>query len=171
MNNKQSLRFIDLKHLFGFLVAVFIVILSIYFQHQLVNLKSLGLLGVFLASFLGNATFLVPFSNTFRYEPFFFGLITSLGGAMGQMVGFELGLAGEKLFIKKHHIVFLILRDIFRDFGKFIVFFLALLPDQFFGVVSLLAGISGFPPLKFFVLVLAGRLVRNLIILSLGFTF
>lgn len=159
------------RHLLGFITALIIVLFSVYFQNQLITLKSLGLLGVFLASFLGNATFLVPFSNNLKFEPLSFGLATSLGGAAGQMVGFELGLAGEKLFIKRHHIVFLVLRDVFRDYGKFIIFFLALLPDQFFGIVSLLSGISNFPPLKFFLLVLAGRVIRNLVFASLGLLF
>lgn len=161
---RQSSRFINLRHLLGFVSALTIVFISVYFQNQIINLKTFGLLGVFITSFLGNATFLVPFSNNFKFEPLSFGLVISLGGSLGQMIGFELGHSGERLFVKKHHIIFLTLRDIFRDWGKFIIFFLALLPDQSFGVVSLVFGISNYSFLKFFLLLLAGRLIRNLIL-------
>lgn len=159
------------KHIIKFIFAIGIISLSIYFQNQLSELKSLGLLGIFLANFLGNATFLVTTSNNLHYEPFLIGLVTSVGGSLGQMVGFELGSAGKNLFIKNHHIIFVVTRGLFRDYGKFIVFFMAFLPDQFFGVVSLLAGISNFSPLRFFVILFIGRLVRNLILVSLGLIF
>ncbi len=166
------------KYLVTFILAIVIIALSIYFQNQLSQFKSLGLIGIFLINFLGNATILLPgpaiatvVAGGVIYPAFSVAIAASLGATFGDMIGYALGYSGKKLFIKNHHILFVVMRDIFQKYGTIMVFVFALIPNPFFDVIGLLGGLAHYSPIKFFVLLLLGRTIRNLLLASLGSLF
>lgn len=166
------------KHLLIFFLSIFVVGLSVYFQNQLAQFKSLGLLGIFLINFIGNATFFLPgpaiatvVAGGAVYPAFSVAVASSLGATLGDMIGYALGYSGKKLFIKNHHILFVVMRDIFQKYGTIAVFAFALIPNPFFDVIGLLGGLAHFSPVRFFVLLLLGRTIRNLLLASLGSLF
>lgn len=166
------------NHLLFFLLSIFIVGISVYFQNQLAQFKSLGLLGIFLINFIGNATFFLPgpaiatvVAGGVIYPAFSVAIAASLGATFGDMVGYILGYSGKKLFIKDHHILFLVTRDIFKHYGTIIIFIFALIPNPLFDIIGLLGGLAHFSPIRFFVLLLLGRTIRNLLLASLGSLF
>lgn len=166
------------KHILTFVFAVSIIVLSVYFQNQLIHFKSLGLLGIFLINFLGNATIFLPAPAIATvvlggvvYSPLVVAVVSSLGGSLGEMVGYVLGYSGRKLFIKNHHILFIVARDIFKDYGTFIVLAVALIPNPFFDVIGIFAGIAHFSPVRFFTVLLIGRIIRNFLLAYFGSLF
>lgn len=166
------------RHLITFFFAVFVIALSVYFQNQLAQFKSLGLLGIFLINFIGNATFFLPgpaiatvVAGGVIYPAFSVAVASSLGATLGDMIGYLLGYSGKKLFIKNHHILFVVMRDIFQKYGTITVFAFALIPNPFFDIIGLLGGIAHYSPIKFFTLLLLGRTIRNILLASLGSLF
>lgn len=166
------------KHLLIFFLSIFVVGFSIYFQNQLAQFKSLGLLGIFLINFIGNATFFLPgpaiasvVAGGVIYSAFSVAIAASLGATLGDMIGYALGYSGKKLFIKNHHILFVVMRDIFQKYGTIAVFAFALIPNPFFDIIGFLGGLAHFSPIKFFILLLLGRTIRNLLLASLGSLF
>jgi len=68
--------------------------------------SSFGYLGAFAVSFLGNATILVPFpyivvpfvlGADMGHNPWFVGLVSGIGAAMGEMTGYFAGYYGGRL--------------------------------------------------------------------------
>lgn len=164
-----------INHILIFLLAIVLIILSFYFRDELANLKSLGILGLFLINFFGNATVFLPapviasvVAAGSIYNPLVVTLISSLGGTAGEMVGFVLGHSGKNIFVKKHHFLFLILIDLFKSYGTVIIFIAALIPNPFFDVMGILAGFIHYSPKKFFVVTLFGRIIRNLVLSFIG---
>ncbi len=68
--------------------------------------SAFGYSGAFAVSFLGNATILVPFPYVvvpfilgadMGYDPWFVGLVSGVGAAMGEMTGYFAGYYGRRL--------------------------------------------------------------------------
>lgn len=161
----------NLKHLVTFLLAILLIILSLSFQSQLSKFESLGLFGIFLINFFASATVLLPAPGIASvlvggtiYHPLMVAFSSSIGAAAGDLVGFILGHSGKSLFYKKHHTTFLIVRDIFHTYGGIVIFLMAFIPNPFFDAVGLLAGFVHYSSIRFFILVLGGRLFRNIIL-------
>ncbi len=164
-----------INHILIFLLAIVLILLPFYFRDELVNLKSLGILGLFLINFFGNATVFLPAPAIASvvaagsiYNPLIVTLVSSLGGTAGEMVGFVLGHSGKKIFVKKHHFLFLILMDLFKGYGTAIIFVVALIPNPFFDVIGILAGFLHYSPKKFFIVTFLGRIIRNLVLSYFG---
>lgn len=165
------------KYILIFLISLVLVFLPFYFSNELENLKSLGLLGLFLINFFGNATVFLPAPAIVSvvaagsiYNPLVVALVSSLGGTAGEMVGFILGHSGKKIFVKNHHFLFLILMDLFKSYGTIIIFIAALIPNPFFDAMGVLAGFLHYSPKKFFIVTFFGRILRNLALSFFGST-
>lgn len=142
--------------------------------------KSLGLLGLFILNFISNASFFISAPTLFTviaggsiYPPFLVAIVSSLGAAGGDMIGFVMGISGRKLVIHKFHkkIWFKVLEDYFKKYGSIILFVFALIPNPFFDSVGIIAGAFAFSPLKYFLIVFLGRLIRFFLLALAGKSF
>lgn len=152
----------------AFIVAVFL------FQDQLANLKSLGLLGIFLLNLIGSATLFIPapaiasvVAGGIVYNPLFVALVAALGSVLGDMVGYLVGYAGRRVYAKKHS-RFEFFQKIFHKFGGWAVFLFALIPNPIFDAIGIFAGVFSYSPLKFFAISFGARLLRNLVLAYFG---
>lgn len=162
-------------HLIILLASIALIVLAFIFREKLAEFKNLGLLGIFLINFFGNATVLLPapaiatvVAGGALYPPLFVAIVSALGASLGDMVGFFLGLSGKNLFIKNHHKRYMMLKNLFHKAGDIIVLLFAFIPNPFFDVIGLAAGIFHFSPIRFFILMLLGRFVRGLLLAYLG---
>lgn len=161
-----------------FLGSILLIVLAFLFRENLAQFRSFGLLGIFLINFFGSATILIPapaiasvVAGGAVYPPVLVAVASSLGAALGDMVGFFLGHSGRKIFIKNNHRFYILLSDLFHKFGGIAIFGFAFLPNPFFDIVGISAGVFSYPAFRFFVLLFAGRLLRNLLLASLGSLF
>lgn len=165
------------------LVFVLSFVLSIaffVFKDFFAQTRSLGLLGLFIINFVSNASFFVSAPAMITvvaggaiYPPFLVALVSSLGSAFGDMLGFILGLSTRKLVNHKlnQKIWFAVLDGYFKKHGAWIVFVFALVPNPFFDSIGILAGVFIYSPLKFFLIVFLGRFLRYLLLAGLGSRF
>lgn len=167
-----------LKYVVIFLISIILVSFVFVFQEQLGKFRELGLLGIFLINFFGNATVLLPapaiasvVAGGLVYPPIAVAVASALGSSIGEMVGFFLGLSGKELFVKNHHMWYKALHDLFHKSGILIIFLFALIPNPIFDVIGILAGMFRFSPMQFFLIMLAGRFVRGLLLAYLGSAF
>lgn len=166
------------RHPFIFGVSILVILLAIVFRDRLAELQEFGLLGILLINFLASATIFLPapaiatvVAGGALYNPASVALVSSFGAAMGDVVGFLLGHSSKNLFYKKHHTMFLILKDTFHTFGGIIIFIVAFIPNPFFDIVGVFAGFFHYPLIRFFILIFAGRLIRNFLLALLGSNF
>lgn len=172
MNRSYIITFVT------FIISLLLVVVAISFQEKLADFKSFGILGIFLINFFGSATIFVPapaiasvFAGGAIYNPFLVALVSALGAGLGDMVGYFLGYSGKNLFIKNHHTWYVFIRDLFKKFGSVVIFLFALIPNPFFDAIGIVAGALSFSPYRFFFLLFAGRLFRDLLLAYLGFAF
>jgi len=134
-----------------------------------------GYLGIFLISLAGAMSIIVPVPDTivvftlaglkigggWVFAPLLIALAATLGGAIGQVSGYLLGLSSKKVITGKYkkNVDFLV--RVFDKFGAIAIFAFALtpLPDD---MVFIPLGASRYNPVKAFTSGLAGKLLLSI---------
>lgn len=160
------------------LVSLVLIGASYYFRDELSHFSSLGLLGIFLMNIIGSATLFLPapaiatvVAGGFLYNPFSVAVVSALGSAIGDMVGFLLGHSGKEIFLKKNSFWYKILKETFHRFGALFIIVFSFIPNPLFDAVGVFAGVFSYSPVKFFIYVLIGRFFRNLLLAGIGSAF
>jgi membrane protein YqaA with SNARE-associated domain len=165
---KQNLK-VDSLIILG--ISIFIIGISFYFREELAKFSSLGLVGIFLINLIGSATVFVPapgiatvVAGGFIYNPLFVAIVSALGSAIGDFVGYALGHSSKEILLKKHSFWYKIFKETFHKYAAVFIIFFAFIPNPLFDFVGLIAGIFHYSPRKFLVYILIGRFLRNLIL-------
>ncbi|MFH1832934.1 MAG: VTT domain-containing protein [Candidatus Levyibacteriota bacterium] len=161
-------------YLLIFVASLVLVALAFFFQDKLSHFRTLGLLGIFLINFFGSATIFLPapaivsvVAGGMIYPPILVALISALGGAFGDGLGFLLGHSSKEVFkLKKHKFLYPTLEDLFKKYGAIIIVVFAFIPNPLFDAIGILAGIFSFSPGRFFTFLFLGRLLRNIILVQ-----
>lgn len=142
-----------------------LVWLGFRYQHQLQNLGSAGLLGLFVVSVLGNATVFIPIpvfvvacAAVPAYGWLASGLVNGAGATLGEVTGWLAGYGGSAII--PHGKWYDRLTDFMRRHGMFGIFLLALIPNPVFDVAGAISGALKLPLWKFLVAAGAGKLIR-----------
>ena len=166
------------NYLILFVASIISIILSFYFRDELSHLGSLGLLGIFIINVLGSATLFLPapsiasvLAGGIVYNPFLVAVIAALGSGIGDMIGFALGHSSKHIFIKRDSFWYKISKEIFHKFGPVFIIIFSFIPNPVFDAVGIFAGVFSYSPVKFFIYVLIGRFLRNLLLAYLGASF
>jgi membrane protein DedA with SNARE-associated domain len=168
------------------LLLVIAISLGLFFYGRnpavVAELRSLGYLGAFLVSLIGNATVLLPgivlpilsglgivlYPVTGLPGPVVVGLAGGIGAAIGEIVGYMAGYSGRG--IVENNRLYMRLVDWVRRWGTLAIFLFTLLP-LFFDLVGLAAGVLRFPLWKFVLVCWLGRTllyVSFVVIAALG---
>ena len=127
-----------------------------------------GYLGIFLVSFIGNASIILPvpsflavFAAGSLLNPWLVGLAAGAGAALGELTGYVLGMGGRKALESRYRKYMERLKKVMERYGMFpiIVLFAATpLPDD---LVGILAGMIRYDLRKFLLAALIGKVVMN----------
>lgn len=154
-------------------VAVAVSVLIFSFRREVANIGKYGYLGIFFLSMLGNATVLLPmptFLSAFVggsvLRPMIVGLVAAGGGALGEITGYMAGYGGNALITERK--TFNRIQEGMRRFGLFSVFILAAIPNPFFDMVGIAAGVMRLPIFKFLLVTFLGQSIKFLLISYLG---
>ena len=160
------------------IISLAFIFLSFYFRDELSHLKSLGLFGIFLVNIIGSATLFLPapsiatvVAGGILYHPLIVAVIAALGSGIGDMIGYLLGHSGKEILFKRTSFWYTLFREVFHKFGALFIIIFSFIPNPFFDAVGIFAGIFSYSPVKFFVYVLIGRFLRNLLLAYLGASF
>lgn len=178
-NNLQSSKTYRYQRAFFiviFLLSTCLILTPLFFKNFLLQVQTFGLAGIFLINFFSSATLFLPAPGILSvvvggniYNPFIVALLASLGSALGESVGFLFGYSSHKVInFEKHKLFYHLLSFTFKRYGVLMVFLFSLIPNPLFDGIGILAGLSGFSPRKFILVVFAGRLIRNIAISYLG---
>ncbi len=136
-----------------------------YFQEDLLAIGRIGLLGLFVLSVIGNATVLIPapvFVVACAAGPLYGALavavVAGAGSALGEMTGYMAGYGGTAIVPQGK--IYRRLRWLMRRYGALVLFVLSAVPNPFFDVGGMLAGVLKMPPLVFLLATFAGKAVR-----------
>jgi membrane protein YqaA with SNARE-associated domain len=129
-----------------------------------------GYLGIFVASFLGAVSIVIPVPYTILIvmmgkilNPIFLALSAGLGAALGEMFGYMLGYYGRAVISdeRKRKVDYIL--KIFKRYGSLAIFIFALtpLPDD---LILIPLGIMHYSFIKAFIPCFLGKIVMSLIL-------
>ena len=163
--NKNNLKS-KLKYIFLSVIVACIGSLPFFlFSDTLKNLSAVSYIGLFIATFLTNASVLLPASGiaftlsaSYILDPLICVIVGGLGTALGEMVSYICGRNGSAVIddIKKFEKVSLYL----KKYDMIIVFIFALLPLPLFDFVGIAAGLSKMSLPKYIIACFLGKTLK-----------
>ncbi len=152
-----------------FVVSTAAMLIPFFFRDQLKQVESLGLLGLFLINFFSSATVFLPSPGIVSvivaatlYNPVWVVLLSSLGSALGESVGFLLGHSSVKVLNgEKHKILYHLNKFIFDKYGIPLIIIASAIPNPLVDGIGILAGAASYPIHRFLIAVFIGRIIRH----------
>ncbi len=171
--SKQSRRRQRLLQFGGLILALAITVVVYSFRNRLRSVTSYGYLGLFLISIIGNATIILPvptFLTAFLgggiYNPVLVGVISAAGATIGELTGYLAGIGGKA--IVENQAMYDRFSRWMERYGLVALFVLAAIPNPFFDVAGIIAGMSHMRVSTYMLVVWAGKIVKFVLIAYLG---
>jgi membrane protein YqaA with SNARE-associated domain len=149
-------------------IAVVIVItLAIWrVADSLERFKLWGYPGIFVVSFLGNATVILPapslalvFAMGGVLNPLLVGLVAGPAEALGESTGYLAGYSGRAVI--ENHRMYEWLKDWMQRNGALTTFILSVVPNPFFDLAGIAAGVLHYPYLRFLFFCWLGKSIKT----------
>jgi len=138
-------------------------------------INSWGYIGIFLTSLITSAVvlpfpgFIMVFSFASVLNPFVLAFAAALGGAIGSLTSYLIGLGGKELLEKKYENKITKMRKTFKKYGSFlwiIVANLTPIPDN---LMSAFCGIIRYDFKRYFLAMFIGKFIFALLISLAGY--
>ncbi len=160
-----------------FAISALILFSPLFLPYDLRRFHNLGLIGIAIINFITSAS-LVPTPGFLAvgiggklYNPLVVALISAISSTAGQTVGFLFGYSSKKLSASEKHILDRLGKLLHHKYAPILIILLAFIPNPFFDVVGIVAGVSLYPLKRFLFLVFIGRLLRDIMIAYAGHRF
>jgi uncharacterized membrane protein YdjX (TVP38/TMEM64 family) len=154
-------------------LALIITVVVYLLRERLQDVANYGYLGIFFISVLGNATIVLPvptFLTAFLgggvYNPLLVGVVSAAGATIGELTGYMAGLGGQA--IVENRAMYERFSHWMERYGLFALFVLAAIPNPFFDIAGIIAGMSRIRVTTFLVVTWAGKIVKFVLIAFLG---
>jgi membrane protein YqaA with SNARE-associated domain len=158
------------------LVTLALCALVIIYWEDVRHFSRYGYIGVFLVSVLAGVTVLVPVPSVFItftlgavLNPLLVGLIAGAGEALGSMGVYVTGLSGARAVHALDHGVMAKFRFWITTRGALSVLLMSAVFNPLFYPFTAIAGMMHFGWWRFFLLCLAGKVFKNIIVAGAGY--
>jgi membrane protein DedA with SNARE-associated domain len=170
---QRANRRVTLARIAALLAVILISIYIFSIRDQAAKLAIYGYPGIFLLSFLAYATVILPapgiaiiFTMGTIFNPLAVGLAAGAGAALGELVGYLAGFSGQA--VVEHADQYERLTRWMNRNGPLTIFFLALVPNPFFDVAGIIAGMLKMPFIKFLFWCWVGETLKMTMFAYLG---
>ena len=144
-------------------VGISVVVFSI--RDRVEEFAAFGYPGIFLVALLANATVLLPapgvavvFAMGGIFNPVFVGLAAGSGGALGELSGYLAGYSGQAVVERMD--VYARIEPWIRKYGGWAILVLSAIPNPFFDIAGVAAGIAKMPMVRFLFFCWIGQLIK-----------
>ena len=128
-----------------------------------------GYYGVFMLSFLGSVSMVLPVPGLISMcglsallNPILLGIVAGIAETVGELSGYILGFFGSYIIEKKR--IYLKLHSLMKNKGYLIIFLFSIIPNPLFDIIGISAGILKLSIYKFLIVVLIGKLIKGIVI-------
>jgi uncharacterized membrane protein YdjX (TVP38/TMEM64 family) len=150
------------------LIAVIGLTVVLYINRDMVGkFEGLGYPGIFLISLLSNATIILPVPGVIItsamgtiFNPFWVGITAGSGATLGELSGYLLGFSGQAVIENK--VWYDRIRNWMGKFGDITVLVLAIIPNPFFDIAGMVAGVLKMPIWRFLIWTWLGKTIKML---------
>ena len=159
------------------LVLTITITLFLFFQQNPENIKEFeryGYLGAFLISLVSTATVILPAPGILlvialgaTLNSVLLGLISAVGGSIGELTGYMLGYSGRG-FARSNNKLLVRAEGWMHKRGFLTVFLFSLIPFLPFDVVGVVSGALRFPIWKFLLACFLGKTILNIVLIQTG---
>jgi membrane protein DedA with SNARE-associated domain len=153
------LRILALFAVIGITLYVFSI------RNRVEQFAVLGYPGVFLIALLANATVLLPapgvaviYAMGAIFNPFAVGLAAGTGGALGEVSGYLAGFSGQAVIERMD--MYGRIQPWVKKYGGWAILVLSAIPNPFFDVAGIAAGIAKMPLRTFLLFTWIGQLIK-----------
>lgn len=148
------------------LLLVIAISVGVYLIRDRVGeFAALGYPGIFLIALLANATIFLPapgvavvFAMGSVFHPIGVALAASLGGALGELSGYLAGFSGQAIVERAD--VYHRVQPWIQKYGGWAILVLAAVPNPFFDIAGVAAGIGKMPLRRFLLFCWVGQLIK-----------
>ena len=161
----KSSLLINLLRVVALLAVVGITFYVFSIRERVAEFEKFGYAGIFLIALMANATVLLPapgvaivYAMGAMFNPFGVGLAAGTGGAIGELSGYLAGFSGQAVIERS---------DIYNRFkpwvdkyGGWAILILSAIPNPFFDVAGIAAGIAKMPLRTFLFFTWIGQLIK-----------
>ena len=164
----------------GVILTLLLAVAVVLFWESILALEGYGYLGAFLISILGGATIIIPvpmvaviFALGGVLTPYWVGIAAGLGETVGAVTIYMTGYGGGTAFAySKHGKVQAIYSRLMRWMerrGSWTLFVLSAVLNPFFYPAALAAGALRFGIQRYFLICLAGKLIKGITVAYAGY--
>lgn len=171
---KKRGPWITILRIIALLVVIAITIGIYLVRDQVEKFAALGYPGIFLISLLANATIILPapgvavvFTMGAVFHPLGVALAASLGGTLGELTGYLAGFSGQG--VVENAKTYARLTKWVEKYGALALAVLAAIPNPFFDMAGMAAGVMRMPVWKFLVFCWFGQLIKMLLFSYAGY--
>ena len=166
-----------LWHNEGLLRAVSVILVLTFigfvvlFRDELPNIRTVGYTGVFIISFVGSASILVPVPGIaavcagpglVKLFPLLVAVLASVGESLGELTGYLIGYSGRGM--AERRLFYPRIERWMQRRGGIALFLVSCIPNPLFDLAGITAGTLRYPIWRFLAAVWAGKMVKSLTI-------
>lgn len=162
---KTSNLITNILRLVALLAVVAITLYIFSIRDKVEQFAGLGYPGVFLVALLANATVLLPapgvaviYAMGAIFNPFGVGLAAGTGGALGEISGYLAGFSGQAVVERMD--IYNRIKPWVEKYGGWAILVLSAIPNPFFDVAGIAAGIARMPLRTFLLFTWIGQLIK-----------
>lgn len=165
-NKPRSSRFLtNLLRILALFVVVGITLYVYSIRERVEEFAAFGYPGIFLIALLANATILLPapgiaviYAMGAIFNPLGVGLAAGSGGTVGELSGYLAGFSGQAVVERSD--VYQRIRPWVEKYGGWAILVLSAIPNPFFDIAGIAAGIAKMPLRTFLVFTFVGQLLK-----------
>lgn len=172
--SKRSTVLTNLLRIFALVVVVAITVYIYSIRDRVEEFSAYGYPGVFLVALLANATVFLPapgvavvFAMGSIFNPLGVGLAAGTGGALGELSGYLAGFSGQA--VVEHTDVYERINPWVQKYGSWAIFVLSAIPNPFFDIAGVAAGIAKMTLHRFLLACWVGQIIKMTLFAYAGF--
>ena len=163
---KSSRFFINLLRVLALFAVVGITLFFYSMRNRIEEFQQWGYPGIFLIALLANATVLLPAPGVAVIyamgaifgNPFGVGLAAGLGGTIGELSGYLAGFSGQAVVERME--IYNRVKPWVDKYGGWAILVLSAIPNPFFDIAGIAAGIAKMPLQTFILFSGVGQLIK-----------
>jgi membrane protein DedA with SNARE-associated domain len=165
-NKSKSSKFLtNVLRILALLAVVAITIYIYSIGDRVEEFEAWGYPGVFFIALLANATVLLPapgvaliYAMGGMLNPFGVGLAAGTGGTIGELSGYLAGFSGQAVIERMD--IYNRIKPWVNKYGGWAILVLSAIPNPFFDVAGIAAGIAKMPLRTFLVFTWVGQIIK-----------
>ena len=160
--NSMSTNLLRMIALLG-VIGITVYIYSI--RDRVAEFEQFGYAGIFLIALMANATVLLPapgvaiiYAMGAVFNPLWVGLAAGAGGGLGELSGYLAGFSGQAMVERTD--IYNRFKPWVDKFGGWAILVLSAIPNPFFDVAGIAAGIAKMPIQTFLIFTWVGQIIK-----------